>query len=641
MKLDKTNYLSAPEITKLFQLSDSALALYGVHGLLPPAADSSNPPVYGPLDQTRLKMIVRAKRANYPISRIRDLIGEFNLQQSESDRLDTSLIHCKGKYEELKNGLQDLDILEQIDISCDLELLENHIGELNKLKYRLYDLSSIGVTVIEEDSTPQSIANDTKSTPSQPQKVQNKTSRLFKPAIVCLGIIVFLSSWYLYIENKPLFGTTGIDESETKVSGSLSSTPLDEQGDMPSLSSTPTDDRWVDKLLQPTEKAPQLNDVTTLQEPKQTEDISLMPLTDVSQGQAADATETTAELLDALKKFQERESESKSTQKETSDNQFYKQLVADLQKKYATQPNIVSPGKPVSTTKKTVPLKKVKRQPETPEPQKETKPENDDISLATATSSSVSAAPQNPIAKVEKEKQASTGTLTKNNQKSEVPAKAPKTKTSLKNATKSSTLKKSSKTVVTKELTASLNPNTADSATQVPPDAAPKSALPSTDFKKLDQQIQIATISEPPVPQTKTTSTPKPGLRERPSQPTNPEALKWVQKSYESVISGNASEAIVAASVAITLDPDSVNAYINRSWAYSKKGLFDKAIQDCNKALDLDATNALAHNNRGLAFQGKGELEKAKSDYQKACRLGFKTGCNNYEEVVESLAAKK
>ena len=104
------------------------------------------------------------------------------------------------------------------------------------------------------------------------------------------------------------------------------------------------------------------------------------------------------------------------------------------------------------------------------------------------------------------------------------------------------------------------------------------------------------------------------------------------------MISGNAGDAIINASVALTLDPNLVNAYINRSWAYSKKGLFDKAIQDCDKALEIDSDNALAYNNRGLAFQGKGELEKAKSDYDRACKLGFKIGCSNYQEVVSTLA---
>ena len=114
--------------------------------------------------------------------------------------------------------------------------------------------------------------------------------------------------------------------------------------------------------------------------------------------------------------------------------------------------------------------------------------------------------------------------------------------------------------------------------------------------------------------------------------------MKWAQKSYESVMSGDAGEAIVASSVAITLDPNLVNAYINRSWAYSKKGLYDRAIQDCDKALAIDNDNALAYNNRGLAFQGKGDLDKAKADYERACKLGFDLGCKNYQEVVESLA---
>ena len=119
-----------------------------------------------------------------------------------------------------------------------------------------------------------------------------------------------------------------------------------------------------------------------------------------------------------------------------------------------------------------------------------------------------------------------------------------------------------------------------------------------------------------------------------PRKTVNPEALQWAQKSYESVLKGDAGEAIVAATVALTLEPDLVNAYINRSWAYSKKGQYDKAIQDCNKALDIDPDNALAYNNRGLALQGKGAIDGAKADYDKACRLGFDVACKNFQEVA-------
>jgi tetratricopeptide (TPR) repeat protein len=127
---------------------------------------------------------------------------------------------------------------------------------------------------------------------------------------------------------------------------------------------------------------------------------------------------------------------------------------------------------------------------------------------------------------------------------------------------------------------------------------------------------------------------PKPEPKPAPTKTVNPEALQWAQKSYESVLKGDAGEAIVAATVALTLEPELVNAYINRSWAYSQKGRYDKAIADCNKALEIDPDNALAYNNRGLAFQEKGDVNSAKADYDKACRLGFDAACRNFREVA-------
>ena len=119
-----------------------------------------------------------------------------------------------------------------------------------------------------------------------------------------------------------------------------------------------------------------------------------------------------------------------------------------------------------------------------------------------------------------------------------------------------------------------------------------------------------------------------------PKKKPAPEALAWIQKSYDHVVSGEAGEAIVAATVAISFDPNVESPYINRAWAYSKKGNHDKAIQDCNKALSINPDSALALNNRGLAYQGKGDIEKAERDYKKACELGLDVACRNYQELT-------
>lgn len=111
-------------------------------------------------------------------------------------------------------------------------------------------------------------------------------------------------------------------------------------------------------------------------------------------------------------------------------------------------------------------------------------------------------------------------------------------------------------------------------------------------------------------------------------------AAKWSQACYEKVVNGKWNQAIQAATLAIYYDPEAVNPYINRSWAYAEISAFENALEDCNEALRLTPKNAMAFNNRGLVYEKKGDKGRAEKDYLKACELGFEIGCRNY------LAAK-
>ena len=118
-------------------------------------------------------------------------------------------------------------------------------------------------------------------------------------------------------------------------------------------------------------------------------------------------------------------------------------------------------------------------------------------------------------------------------------------------------------------------------------------------------------------------------------------AAKWSQACYEKVVQGEWREAIQAATLAIYYDPEAVNPYINRSWAYAEVGAFKNALEDCNEALKLSPRNAMAFNNRGLVHEKKQDMDLAEKDYLKACELGFEIGCRNYLAVKNASQKKE
>jgi tetratricopeptide (TPR) repeat protein len=89
---------------------------------------------------------------------------------------------------------------------------------------------------------------------------------------------------------------------------------------------------------------------------------------------------------------------------------------------------------------------------------------------------------------------------------------------------------------------------------------------------------------------------------------------------------------IVTVSVAIKLDPKLLQAYLNRVYAFSGRGLYDKVIMDLNHAPQMNPGNAYVYSRRALVFQRKSDDRKAIADYKKACQLGLGSGCANYQK---------
>ncbi|MES2353950.1 MAG: hypothetical protein V4568_05980 [Pseudomonadota bacterium] len=111
-------------------------------------------------------------------------------------------------------------------------------------------------------------------------------------------------------------------------------------------------------------------------------------------------------------------------------------------------------------------------------------------------------------------------------------------------------------------------------------------------------------------------------------------AYEWAEKSYQSALKEEWAEVIRTASVAVSLNPEAVNAYINRAWAYTAKGLFNKASADINRALEIEPDNVLALNNRGIIFRNTGAWGLARTDFENACKKSFEVSCNNFKELT-------
>ena len=80
-------------------------------------------------------------------------------------------------------------------------------------------------------------------------------------------------------------------------------------------------------------------------------------------------------------------------------------------------------------------------------------------------------------------------------------------------------------------------------------------------------------------------------------------------------------QAIACFSESIRLNPDDAIAYINRGFAYGKKGDYEAAIADFTEAIRLRPDFALAYYDRADAYDKQGEYDRAIEDYSEAIRL--------------------
>jgi len=102
----------------------------------------------------------------------------------------------------------------------------------------------------------------------------------------------------------------------------------------------------------------------------------------------------------------------------------------------------------------------------------------------------------------------------------------------------------------------------------------------------------------------------------------------WAQTAEEYVHFGNVSgkesnykDAVLNYTKALKLDPDYVNAYYNRGYAYIELRKYKLALSDLDKAIDINPKYAPAYHVRGILYFRRKKYDLAVADYSKAIEL--------------------
>ncbi|MYF55535.1 tetratricopeptide repeat protein, partial [Candidatus Poribacteria bacterium] len=98
--------------------------------------------------------------------------------------------------------------------------------------------------------------------------------------------------------------------------------------------------------------------------------------------------------------------------------------------------------------------------------------------------------------------------------------------------------------------------------------------------------------------------------------------------------------AITDFNVAIRLEPDAADAYLNRGTAKESLRQHVAAISDYNTAIRLKPNYIKAYYNRGVSKVRLGQRSEAKQDFQIVLRLAIKAGDTGFKVSAEKALRK-
>jgi predicted Zn-dependent protease len=142
--------------------------------------------------------------------------------------------------------------------------------------------------------------------------------------------------------------------------------------------------------------------------------------------------------------------------------------------------------------------------------------------------------------------------------------------------------------------------------------------------------------AEPPKPPTPPVVEQPPQPPQQPQQPQQPTNSFGAARAL--ILSGKYAEGI-AAMLALGYD-DHPDVAVSIGFASSKLGRLDDAKRWYEKALSADPNHLSALGNYGLLRVQQGDVPNARADLEKIKTLCGGTGCREYRELADAIAAK-
>lgn len=119
-----------------FEISPRTIRFYEEKGLISPQRTKGNQRIYDKRDRARLKLILRGKRFGYSLDEILEMIGMTDLNISEVEQIEKSLMYGDKKMAEIRERIKELELLE-----------EDLLGVRKKLLTRMEELKKGGKDV--------------------------------------------------------------------------------------------------------------------------------------------------------------------------------------------------------------------------------------------------------------------------------------------------------------------------------------------------------------------------------------------------------------------------------------------------------------------------------------------------------------